>query len=97
MSIKLCQWKLHDFNLLKSFDEVKEIIEKIVLDDSDKTFKSILEKLDEIKNTSKKIGNAQRMFFHYFFRELFNRESDSFLNIDLAVDLGFRKYISQTA
>ena len=88
--------KLNDFKLLKSFDEVKEIIAKITLEDSDKTFKGILEKLDDIKNTSKKIGNAQRMFFHYFFRELFNRESDSFLKVDLAVDSGFRKYLSQT-
>lgn len=88
--------KLIDFKLLSDFSEVKSLINTMALQDVEKTFKSLLEKLDEIKNTSTKIGNAQRMFFHYFFRELFNKESDSYLNIDLAVESGFRKYLSQT-
>lgn len=89
--------KLVDFELLTGFKNVKEIIDKLTLENIDNTFKNILEKLDEIRNTSKKIGNAQRMFFHYFFRELFNKEGDSYLKIDLAVETSFRKYLSQTA
>ncbi len=89
--------KVIDFQLLENIEQVNRIIDSVTLEKVDDTFKSLLEKLDEIKNTSKKIGNAQRMFFHYFFRELFNKESDSYLKIDLAVETGFRKYLSQTA
>ncbi len=88
--------KLVDFKLLQNFNDVKEIINQLTLSDIDSTFKSLLEKLDEIKNTAKKIGNDQRLFFHYFFRELLNKESDSYLKIESAVETGFRKYLSQT-
>ena len=55
----------------------------------------LLSKLDRIKVSSKKIGNAQRMFFQYFYRELLNSESDSYLNLDAAVQNGYKKYYSQ--
>lgn len=54
-----------------------------------------LKKMDIIKNNSKKIGNGQRMFFHYFYRELLNPESDSFLRLNAAVENGYKKYDSQ--
>lgn len=55
----------------------------------------LLLRFDLIKREAKKIGNAQRMFFQYFFRELFNREGDSYLDLESAVDNGFKKYNSQ--
>lgn len=55
----------------------------------------MLLRFDRIKSTSKKIGNAQRMFLHYFFRELLNKDSESYLNLQLAVENGYRKYNSQ--
>ena len=55
----------------------------------------LLQRLDKIKSSSKKIGNAQRMLFQYFFRELFNSESDSYLNLQKAVENGYNKYYSQ--
>lgn len=88
--------KLVDFKLLQDFPNVKEIIKTLTLNNVDDTFKSLLEKLDEIRNKAKKIGNDQRLFFHYFFRELFNKESDSYRKVESAVETGFRKYLSQT-
>lgn len=55
----------------------------------------MLLRFDSIKASSKKIGNAQRMFFQYFFRELLNREGDSYIQLKEAVDNGFMKYNSQ--
>ena len=55
----------------------------------------MLKNLDIIRNTSKKIGNAQRMYFQYFFRELFNKDGDSFLDLEKAVSNGYEKYYSQ--
>lgn len=34
-----------------------------------------------IKVKAKKIGNAQRMYLEYFYRELFNEESDSYADL----------------
>jgi len=58
-------------------------------------FLEMLRCLDRIRDNSKKIGNAQRMFFQYFFRELFNKDGDSFLNLENAVENGYKKYQSQ--
>lgn len=58
-------------------------------------FLELLYRFDCIRSSSKKIGNAQRMYLHYFFRELFNAESDSYLDLEAAVENGYKKYISQ--
>ena len=55
---------------------------------------NLLTKLDNIKNRAKKIGVEQRMFFTYFLRELFNHNSDSYLDINAAIESGFNKYLS---
>ena len=58
-------------------------------------FLELLVKFDKIKESSKKIGNAQRMFMQYFFRELFNKYGDSYLDLMKAVKNGYQKYYSQ--
>ena len=55
----------------------------------------MLLRFDMIKTVSKKIGNAQRMFFQYFFRELLNKDGDSYLNLREAVEASYIKYDSQ--
>ena len=55
----------------------------------------LLLNMDSIKNKSKRIGNSQRLYFHYFFRELLNKESDSYLDLSKAVKNGYYKYSSQ--
>lgn len=57
-------------------------------------FNNLLRKMFEIQITAKKIGNEQRYFFTYFFRELFNSNSDSFLLIDDSIENGFNRYRS---
>ena len=64
-------------------------------DIDDEWFGQLIIKLDDIKNNAKKIGNAQRMYFHYFFRELLNPETDSYLKLGAAVETGYHKYYSQ--
>ena len=87
--------KMQDLKVIESLDEISSI-EQGALDVSEgEWFEQLLHKLDEIKNNAKKIGNAQRMYFHYFFRELLNRDSDSYLNLENAVENGFQKYRSQ--
>jgi len=55
----------------------------------------LLRKLEKIRLRSKKIGNAQRLFFVYYFRELLNPESDSYGDLAKATEEAYRKYETQ--
>lgn len=90
--------KLKDSNLCKGFDDINSRLRALQADKSEESYEwllFLLKKLDIIRNTSKKIGNAQRMLFQYFYRELFNPDSDSYLELEKAVENGYQKYQSQ--
>lgn len=86
--------RMKDNGTIKEIDEIEKMLEKLE-DNTNEWFLEMLVKFDKIKQTSKKIGNGQRMFIQYFFRELFNKESDSYLNLYAAVNNGYQKYYSQ--
>jgi hypothetical protein len=89
--------KLVDKGLIIDFNEAKSLTDKITIGDNvNNTFYNINKFLDKIRATSPKIGNAQRMYFQYFFRELYNKESDSFLDLDASIENAYKKYESQT-
>ena len=50
------------------------------------------EHLDDIKSTSKKIGNSQRVYFYHLFRFLFMRGEDSYLNLKESVYKAKERY-----
>ena len=83
---------IEDFN---SIDKIVKDIDKNYEDNDGEWFMEFLKKMDMIKNYSKKIGNAQRMFLQYFYRELLNEESDSYANLLIATENAYRKYDSQ--
>lgn len=88
--------KMKDNAIITDIKDITPMLHKLKKrNDGYEWFLEMLIKFDRIKESSKKIGNAQRMFFHYFFRELFNKESDSYLDLDEAVENGYKKYISQ--
>lgn len=88
--------RMKDRDLISSFEDVSNMLALIKENNSGYEWMiEMIKNFDIIKNTSKKIGNAQRMYFAYFFRELFNKESDSYLNLNEAVARGFHNYDSQ--
>lgn len=89
--------RMKDRYIVGSFDELCGNLNSLTPQDDISWFIELIKKLDVIKSSSKKIGNAQRMFFHYFYRELFNRESDSYMNLTAAVENGYQKYYSQVS
>lgn len=89
--------RMKDREIISSFSEINEMVAQLKEDTDTEWFENLLLKLSLIKETAKKIGNAQRMFFHYFFRELFNSDSDSYLELNEAVENGYRKYCSQVS
>lgn len=84
--------KLKDLEVIENIDDVKEKIDNITIDGEGEWFFSILINLDKLKQYSKKIGNSQRMYFYWIFRELFNENSDSYLNLLESVQSGYKKY-----
>ena len=86
--------KLIDSELISGFDEVKSNTSK-VKNINDESLIMMLENLDRIRLKSKKIGNAQRMYFQYIFRELLNPDNDSYLDFYKAVSSAYQKYQSQ--
>lgn len=53
-------------------------------------------KLEIVRNNAKKIGNDQRLFFYHFYRGLLSTESESYMNIRLAVEYAQRQYERET-
>lgn len=88
--------KLKDLEIIQSLANITSMMNKLESKNEGYAWMmEILRMLDKIKVSSKKIGNAQRMFFQYFFRELLNYESDSYLDLEEAVQNGYKKYYSQ--
>jgi hypothetical protein len=88
--------KLKDHGVFNDFSEVKQLIAiNLTADDAPQAVASLLRRLEAIRLTSTKIGNAQRLYFQFFFRELFNQNSDSFCKIETAVAEAYKKYQSQ--
>lgn len=87
--------KLIDYSIVSSIDEVITIIEDLIVDDIDDFLIEINNSLIWLKNNSKKIGNAQRTYFALFFRELFNKDVDGYLNLLNSSKTALRKYQAQ--
>lgn len=78
---------------LSNFEKVKIDIEKIKIASSgENAMYLLLYKLDTLRVNASKIGNAQREFFFYFFRELFNSNGDSYLEFENATELAYKRY-----
>jgi hypothetical protein len=86
--------KLIDLGSIAGFSTIRQNVD-LISEISDDSLLTMLENLERIRTKSKKIGNAQRMYFQYIFRELFNSTGDSFLNFSKAVENAYQKYQSQ--
>lgn len=87
--------KLIDFSIVSGIDEVISLIDRLTVDEVEEFLEEINNSLLWLKNKSKKIGNAQRTYFTFFFRELFNKETDGFLELANSSKIALRKYQAQ--
>lgn len=88
--------KLIDFKSLDSISDINDLIDQIELNNVDETISNYIIKLDYIRKVAKKIGNDQRMFFHHFIRELFDKKGDSYLNFNKSIEEAFSTYLRKT-
>ena len=88
--------KLIDINALKSFEDVSSKIDEISFSEPNDTLKDLLLKLDKVRDKAKKIGNDQRLYFFYFYKKLFDIQSESYLCIEKAIEDAYNAYIRET-
>ncbi|WP_305983203.1 hypothetical protein [Roseivirga thermotolerans] len=88
--------KLIDFELIDSIDEVLVEAKKIDLSNLDSSLGNLTLKLDNVRTLAKKIGNDQRMFFHFLFRELFDRKGDAYLDFNASIEEAYKSYERKT-
>lgn len=87
--------KLIDFEMLSGLDEIAGIVDNIVIEDPSEFLEEVNDSLLWLKNNSKKIGNAQRSYFAFFFRDLLNMSGDSYCSPYLSSKSALRKYQAQ--
>jgi hypothetical protein len=89
--------KLIDQKAVSNFQDIETNLGKLTLGtDVTETLNDLIIRLDKIRLNAKKIGNDQRMFFHYFFRELFDNRGDAFLSIQNAIAEAYKTYERKT-
>ncbi|MBS1562271.1 MAG: hypothetical protein JSS89_11750 [Bacteroidetes bacterium] len=88
--------KLIDFGAIKGTSDVIDMINELQCVNIDTVLNTLIVRLDGIRIVAKKIGNDQRMFFHYFFRELFDRKSDGFIDVETSISEAFKQYERKT-
>lgn len=88
--------RLTDFGLIGGFADVNSSARNMIWPSDAEEYLENLNKIGRwINGNAKRIGNAQRMFFQYYFRELFNPQGEHYRNPESAVDAAFQKYLSQ--
>lgn len=87
--------RLLDFKVLLSIDDICAVVDGINIDDPLSFLEEINGSLLWLKNNSKKIGNAQRSYFAFFYRELLNKDTDAYRDPILASKSALRKYQAQ--
>lgn len=89
--------KLKDYKKLENLAVITTVCDGLKLSNLDSL--AFIEKVNGniswINKNTKKIGNAQRMFFQFYFRDLFNAESDTYLALDSSLDSAMHKLKSQ--
>lgn len=88
--------KLLDFNAIKNVSDVLENFQTLRSINIEDDLNTLIIKLDSIRIIAKKIGNDQRMFFHFFFRELLDPKSDGFMNIQTSINEAYKQYERKT-
>lgn len=87
--------KLIDRERVLSLESALDLVIKVNSANPAEFLIKINTSLDWLKNNTSKIGNAQRNFFTFFFRDLLNDESDSFLDLNESAESALRKYQDQ--
>ena len=83
---------MQEKGIIKGFEIIQEYITKLYDENIKDGLETLLTNLDEIRRKAKKIGNDQRLYFHYLYRKLFDPEKDSFLDFSKSTIAAYKEY-----
>lgn len=83
---------LKEFGAIDNFSSINELLSSFNVDAIESGLHLLLVYLDKVSALAKKIGNDQRLYFYHFFKALFDRESDGFLDIEKSAEQAYRQY-----
>lgn len=88
--------KLIDNKELNSVADILGLIPLIKKDNISDALDDLIINLDKVRTDAKKIGNDQRLFFHFYFRKLFSKSSDTYLDMKASAIEAFTHYERET-
>ena len=83
---------MQEKGIITNFEIIQEYITRLCNENIKEGLETLLKHLDEIRRKAKKIGNDQRLYFHYLFRKLFDPEKDSFLDFSKSTIAAYKEY-----
>lgn len=83
---------MQEKGIINGFEIIQEYITKLYDENIKDGLETLLTNLDEIRRKAKKIGNDQRLYFHYLYRKLFDPEKDSFLDFSKSTIAAYKEY-----
>ena len=88
--------KLIDQQMAPNISSLKEEVNQKNFTEIKVGLNLMITKLEVVRKNAKKIGNDQRLFFYYFYRGLFMKDSESYMNLRLSVEYAYRQYERET-
>ena len=88
--------KLIDFESVNALEDISKLIKDLKADSIQEGLRLLLRNLSKVRDVAKKIGNDQRLYFYQVFRNLFDKESEGYCNLFIAVQKGYRDYQRET-
>ena len=83
---------LKELKAIDSFSSINNLLSGLHFDTALSGLRLLLINLDRVSGVAKKIGNDQRLYFYQFFKALFDREGDAFLDIEQSAEYAYRQY-----
>jgi hypothetical protein len=88
---------LIDRGILSNLDVAADLVKTVATSDPEGFLERLNLSMDWLRNNATKIGNAQRNFFKFYFRDLLNPDSDTYLDLGACAESALRKYRDQNA
>lgn len=88
--------RLIDFECIESVGSLQRIIEDIKVNTIEDGLAEMLKYLSQVRDVAKKIGNDQRLYFNFFFKALFDRDLETYGDLEKAAKKAFQSYQRET-
>lgn len=83
---------LKELKAIESFSSINNLLPGFNPDTVESGLRLLLLNLDKVSGIAKKIGNDQRLYFYQFFKVLFDKEGEAYLDIEKSAEQAYSQY-----